>query len=106
MLIRTGLPRAGPLARCILKAQEVTTKVVYRLPHGISTAVASPCQTLRELLAGDHELTHTNSPAHQLVVSRMRSSPRVCTLVLFHFLHNSILCGAELKFRVTYTHFI
>ena len=55
MLIRTGLPRAGPLARCILKAQEVTTKVVYQLPHGISTAVASPCQTLRELLAGDHE---------------------------------------------------
>jgi hypothetical protein len=36
----------------------------------LSTTVASPCQTLRVLLAGDHELTHTtNSPAHQLAVS-------------------------------------
>ena len=43
----------------------------------LSTAVASPCQTLHELLAGD--------PAHQLAVPRMRSLPRVCTLVLFHF---------------------
>ena len=37
-LIRTGLPRAGPLALCILKAQEVTTKSVYRLLHAIFTA--------------------------------------------------------------------
>ena len=44
----------------------------------LSTTVASPCQTLRELLAGE---THTDSPAHQLAVWRMRSSPRVCTLV-------------------------
>ena len=29
------------------------------------------------------ETTSTNSPAHQLAVSRMRSSPRVCTVVLF-----------------------
>ena len=29
------LSRAGPLARCILKAQEVTAKGVYRLPHAI-----------------------------------------------------------------------
>ena len=35
MLIRTGLSRAGPFALCILKAQEVTTKGVYRLPHAI-----------------------------------------------------------------------
>ena len=35
LLIRTGLPRAGPLALCILKAQEVTMKSVYRLPHAI-----------------------------------------------------------------------
>ena len=45
----------------------------------LSTTVASPCQTLRELLAG----YHIKSPAHQLVVPHMRSSPRVCTLVLF-----------------------
>ena len=50
MLISTGLPRLGLLALCILKEQEVTTKAVYRLPHAIC-----PCQTLRELLAGDHE---------------------------------------------------
>ena len=31
---------------------------VYRLLM-LSTTVASPCQTLRELLVGDHELTHT-----------------------------------------------
>ena len=49
-----------------------------------TTTVASPCQTLRELLAGDHE--YINSPAHQLAVPRMRSSPRVCTFVLFHCL--------------------
>ena len=35
MLIRTGLPRAGLLALCILKAQEVTTKGVYQLLHAI-----------------------------------------------------------------------
>ena len=33
MVISTGLPRPGPLALCILKAQEVTTKGVYRLPN-------------------------------------------------------------------------
>ena len=35
LLMRTGLPRVGPLARCILKAQEVTAKGVYRLLHAI-----------------------------------------------------------------------
>ena len=35
MLIGTGLPREGPLALCILNAQEVTMKGVYRTPHGI-----------------------------------------------------------------------
>ena len=33
-----------------------------------TTAVASPCQILRELLAGDHEYMHTNSQANQLAV--------------------------------------
>ena len=60
------------------------TKIVYmyRLPHAIYYC-NSQCQTLRELLAGDHELTHTNSPAPQLAVLRMRSSPGVCTSVFF-----------------------
>ena len=44
----------------------------------VSTTVASPCQTLRK-----RETTSINSPAHQLAVSRMHSSPRVCSLVLF-----------------------
>ena len=39
------------------------------------TTVASPCQTLRELLAGHHK--YINSPAHQLAVLHMHSSPRV-----------------------------
>ena len=34
-LFRTSLPRAGPLVRCILKAQEITAKGVYRLPHAV-----------------------------------------------------------------------
>ena len=32
MLITTGLPQLGPLALCILNAQEVSTKGMYRLP--------------------------------------------------------------------------
>ena len=36
----------------------------------LSTTVASRCQTLRKLLAGET----TDSPAHQLAVWRMRSS--------------------------------
>ena len=55
MLINTGLPRPVPLALCILMAQEVTTKGVYQHTRMLSTAVATPCQTLIELLAGDHE---------------------------------------------------
>ena len=35
MQISTVLPRPRPLALCILKAQEVTTKGMYRLPHVI-----------------------------------------------------------------------
>ena len=35
MQISTGLPRPRPLVLCILKAQEVTTEDMYRLPHGI-----------------------------------------------------------------------
>ena len=50
MLIGTGLPWAGPLALCILKAQEVTTKGRHRLPHA-TYCCSSQCQTLRELLA-------------------------------------------------------
>ena len=40
------------------------------------------------MLVGDHEQTHTISPAHQLAVSCMRSLPGICTVVLFHV----ILC--------------
>ena len=51
---RTGL---NLLVLCTLEAQEVTTNGVYRLPCAIylCTSVASPCQTLCVLLAGDHE---------------------------------------------------
>ena len=45
MLIITGLHRAGPLALCVLKAQEVTTKSLHRLPNAIYCC-SSPCQTL------------------------------------------------------------
>ena len=53
-----------------------------------ATTVASPCQTLRKLLAGDHEFAVPPSistskrligPVHQLAVLLVRSSPRVCT---------------------------
>ena len=54
-----GLPRPRPLALCILKAREVAMKGIYATNKGIK------------------------SPAFQLVVPHMRSSPRVCTLVLF-----------------------
>ena len=80
MQISTGLPRPGPLALCILKA---TMKGVYRLPH----TVASPCQTLRKLLAWRPQVNvHYYSPTHQLAVPRM---PRVCTLVLIIVISNS-----------------
>ena len=62
MLINTGLPRPGPLALCILKAQkrylegtEVPTKCLCRHTRMLSTTVAIPCQSLSEILAGDHE---------------------------------------------------
>ena len=46
MQISTGLPRPRPLTLCILKAKES-----QRIdPRMLSTTVASPCQTLRELL--------------------------------------------------------
>ena len=47
MLIGMGLPREGLLALRILKAQEVSTKGVYR-PHMVSTAIDGPSRTLRE----------------------------------------------------------
>ena len=98
MLIRTGLLRPGPLALCNLKAQEVTTKGVYRLPHAIHCC-ASPCQTLHELLAWR---PHTNSPAHQLAVPRMRNSPRVCTSVLFKIVmsNRNLLFGLWVHYTV------
>ena len=74
MLIRTGLPQAGLLALCILKAQVVTNSRM------LSSAVASPCQTFRELLAWR---PHTNSQADQLAVLRMRRSPKICTSFSF-----------------------
>ena len=60
----------------------------------LSTTVASPCQTLRELLAasGRSEITgkcRLIGPAHQLEVKRMRSSRRVCTLVHLHCSYSS-----------------
>ena len=56
MQMNTGLPRPHPIALCILKAQEVATKGVYR-----------------------------NAPRAHLPVPCMHSWPRVCTLVLFIF---------------------
>ena len=51
--------------------------------------LTSPCQALCELrTSGRPRITHTNSPAHQLAVPSRRSSPRVCTSVLFMF----VLC--------------
>ena len=49
----------------------------------LSTTVASPCKTLCELQAADTTSKGIKSPAYQLVVPLMRSSPMVCTLVLF-----------------------
>jgi hypothetical protein len=34
-IITTGLPRAGSLSPCILKARDLRAKVVYWLPHGV-----------------------------------------------------------------------
>ena len=80
MQISTGLPRPRPLALCILKAQEVTTKGMYRLSHAIyycSYPVPdSPPATKRDTTSKEKK-----SPAHQLEVPRMRSSPRVCTFI-------------------------
>ena len=64
LIFWTGFTSTGPLALCILKSQRRD----YRM------LLASPCQTLRELL-------DTKSPAHQLVVPRVRNSPRVYTSV-------------------------
>ena len=50
MLISIGLLRQRPLALCILQAQEVAAKGMYRLSI-LSTTVATPCQ----LQAGYHE---------------------------------------------------
>ena len=45
MQISTGSPRPRLLALCILKAQEVTTKGMYRLPHAIYYALHSVSQS-------------------------------------------------------------
>ena len=45
-----------------------------------STTVTSPCQTPRATRVA----RRMNSPAHKLAVSRMRSSPRVCTSIVWH----------------------
>ena len=50
----------------------------------LSTTVASPCQTLRELYtSGRPQVNAYYGPTHQLAVSCLHSSPRVCTSVLF-----------------------
>ena len=47
------LHQPDPLALCTLEAQEKRTPCVDS--RMLSTSVASPCQTLRGLLARDHE---------------------------------------------------
>ena len=54
-----------------LETQEVTAKDVYTQSLMLSTTVSSPCQTLRELLAGEHEMDTDYSQAHQLAIPRM-----------------------------------
>ena len=78
-------------ALCILKAQQLTTKGVYRLPHAI-------CSYSPVSLAGAHQLTVSRMPAFSVYLEGTRShnegrvstsacylllAPRVCTLVLF-----------------------
>ena len=65
MQISAGLPRLGPLALCFLKAQR------------------RAWIDFRELLAWRPWVTHTKSQALSLVVPHMRSSPRLCTSVVF-----------------------
>ena len=54
MQIGTGLPGQDVFALCTLEVQEVSTEGMYRPQHEF-LLVASPCQTLRELLVEDNE---------------------------------------------------
>ena len=52
-ILALGLPRLAPMYIYTLGAQEVTTNDTYRLPAPAINY--SPCQTLREVIAGDRE---------------------------------------------------
>ena len=75
----TGRP--DPLAQCTLGAQEVTRNgsIDSRM---LSTTAASPCQTDPR-----RETASTNSPAHLLAVSHIRSLPRAYTSLLWRWYH-------------------
>ena len=66
-------------SRCVPWRHKKSKRMACIDSRMLSTTVASPCQ--RYILAGE---THANSPAHQLAVSRMRSSPRVLHFSAFH----------------------
>ena len=53
-IIALDLLRPDPLALCTLGVQEVATRACIN-SRMLSTCAASLCETLRELLAGDHE---------------------------------------------------
>ena len=83
-IIALDLLRPDPLVLCTYRRFKKTQRRACIDSRILSTAVASPCKTLRELLAGETASKRIlNSPAHQLAVPRMRSSRRVCTSVLF-----------------------
>ena len=49
----------GPIALCILKAQDVTTNGMYRLPHAIYYCSYPVSDSPQAILAGDHhEIAH------------------------------------------------
>ena len=67
-IIALGFPRPDPRSLCTLGAQEVTTNGMYRLSH----TVASPCQTLRELLAGYRGYIQIAQPIKQYRAREVR----------------------------------
>ena len=72
------LTSTGPA--CSVYVEGTRSHNVYRLPHAIYYC-SLPVSDSPRATAGDH--APRNSPAHQLAAPRMRSSPRICTLVLF-----------------------
>ena len=93
--ISTGLPWPGPLALCILKAQEGTRS--YNEERILTPAWYLLLSLARVRLSASYQQETMSrrklkSPAHQLVVLRMRSSPRVFTLVPFIDSCNTTVC--------------